>query len=157
MRVSKIPQKSYPQLEKITRRVQKISIVFCCYFSLISLNLVPRSSNFAPCRKARCTWFSQRPDSAMAKILSLEEFRARTLSSGRLQNSKATSVERRAAELMAEAAALLLESSPGNIKVAWMLQDLGDLLVADPIKGLAISSDENVSRIDGRDVLTNLG
>lgn len=58
---------------------------------------------------------------------------------------------------MAEAAALLLESSPGNIKVAWMLQDLGDLLVADPIKGLAISSDENVSRIDGRDVLTNLG
>ena len=95
----------------------------------------------------------------MATILSLDDFRARSLGSKRSeprQSIETQAVETQAAELMAAAAALLLEHSPANLKVAWILQDLCELL--EPKKGAASVLDgANAAPSNDRDVLTNLG
>ena len=86
----------------------------------------------------------------MAKIISLDAFRARSVpkfsATPQLQ-----SAEHQASALMAAAADLLLESSPSNLRVAWMLQDLRDLLATSH------TEDEVAALPHDREVLTNLG
>lgn len=49
----------------------------------------------------------------------------------------AVAAEKQAAELMSAAAALLCDAGPANLKIAWILQDLCDLLVNAQSKGHA--------------------
>ncbi|MBN8548720.1 MAG: hypothetical protein J0M12_05355 [Deltaproteobacteria bacterium] len=92
----------------------------------------------------------------MAHIIHLNEFRARSVS---LKcDAVPQSPESKAQDLMSAAARILLESSPANVRVAWMLQDLCDLLSSSQANDdAALCSADLNQQSTMKEVLTNLG